>query len=146
MPPNQIGGGTLSISGAENSPRLTATGGVTNLATPLGTGNSAVTVAPASASGATVNFGSSQTLASLVIGNLGVVTLTASPAPGFAEALEPATPDLVTGEIGVAQAPELASGFEGLGEAGSSAAVPEPGSIGLLLAGALGFLARRRRS
>ena len=66
---------------------------------------------------ATVNFGASQTLAELNIAAGVEVT--------FGDGLP------LTG---------------GPGKSGVSAVVPEPGSMGLLLTGALGFLGRRRRS
>ncbi len=65
---------------------------------------------------ATTNFSTSQTLAALNIGAGALVTLTES------------TPFAAVGGKGMS----------------GSAVVPEPGSIGLLLVGALGFLGRRR--
>ena len=67
---------------------------------------------------ATTNFGASQTLGALNIGAGAVVTFGSGP---FA----------FTGDGG--------------GKAAASSVVPEPGSVGLLLVGALGILGRRRR-
>ena len=81
--------------------------------------DSALTNATINANGGTVNSHTSQTLAELNIGATGVVALGASapPAPAFAE--------------------EMAGA--------ATQAVPEPGSLNLLLVGALGWLARRQR-
>ena len=68
---------------------------------------------------ANTNIGTSQTLAALNIGAGATVVLGASPSP--------------------------AEGFEFAGGEAAVAAVPEPTTVGLLLVGALGMLARRRR-
>ena len=97
---------------------LASTLGTTNINSALGGGSAAVTLTGAS----TVKFGSiSQTLGSLTIGAGSTVTFTSGVA-SFSGA-----------------------GGKGAGFAGA-AAVPEPGTLGLLLVGALGALNRRRRS
>ena len=76
-----------------------------------------------------VNFGASQTLASLVIGNGATVTLS-SPLP-------PAPPE---------ECLALDAGFPSAENAVAlPAAVPEPGSVALLFGGALTLLGWRRR-
>ena len=116
------GTGTLSfgaaapLSGVGN---LASTAGTTNVNTALGSGSAAVTLTGAS----TVKFGSvSQTLGSLTIGAGSTVTFTS----GLAS---------FSGGAG-GKAPSF----------GGSGVVPEPGTIGLLLVGALGFLNRRRKA
>ena len=96
----------------------TASAGTTNVNSVLGSGTSAVS---ATGTGTTLKFGSvSQTLSSLSIGAGSTVTFTSG----------------------------LAS-FSGGGGKGASlgggAVVPEPGTLGLLLVGAVGVLNRRRR-
>ena len=117
----KIGSGTTSF-GATGSLAgvgdLTVEDGTTNVNSPLGGGASAVTVGPTAA--ATLKFGSvSQTLGSLSIGAGSTVTFTS----------------------GVA----AFSGGSGGKSFGGALAVPEPGSLGLLLVGALGLWGRRRR-
>ena len=116
----KTGGGTLNLDHALQSyDALTASAGTTNVNGILGTnpGLAVVTVAPS----ANLKFGTvSQTLSSLTIGAGGTVTFTSGPATGSFG--------------GGGKAPT----FDG------PAAVPEPGALGLLLVGALGFLKRRR--
>ena len=76
------GAGTLILAGTQSYAALTATGGLTELDSPLGTGTSTLTA------NADVNIGVSQTLASLIIGDGATVTLGATPSPadsGFEE-------------------------------------------------------------
>ena len=100
---------------------LTAQGGTTNVNSVLGGGTSNVSVTGATTK---LKFGSvSQTLASLTIGAGSTVTFTSGLASG------------------------AFSGGGGKGASfGGTAAVPEPGTLGLLLVGALGMLNRRRRA
>ena len=110
-------GGSLADIG-----NFTANAGTTNINSAVGSGTSAVSVGPTTA--ATLKFGSvSQTLSSLTIGNGSTVTLTS----GLA-----------------ALADEAAFAEQGGVLTVSAVAVPEPGLISLLLAGALGLAARRR--
>ncbi|MEO7319033.1 MAG: autotransporter-associated beta strand repeat-containing protein [Chthoniobacteraceae bacterium] len=102
------GAGALTITGLQDYAVLTTSDGTTNLKSALGTGASIVNA------NATTNFGVSQTLAELNIGDGAVVTLDSalmSPSPALAESVQ---------------------------------AVPEPGALALLLAGALGLFGRRR--
>ena len=119
----KTGTGTLSLNNATQAyDALTAQAGTTNVNGTLGTapGMAVVTVNNA---GTTLKFGSvSQTLASLSIGAGSTVTFTS----GLA----------AFGGGGGGKAPAFGGG---------SAVVPEPGTIGLLLVGALGMLNRRRR-
>lgn len=115
----KAGAGTTnfgSSSGLTSVGSLTATDGTTNVNSPLGSGTSTVSVTGATS----LKFGSvSQTLGSLSIGAGSTVTFTSG----------------------------LASFSGGGGKSagfGSTATVPEPGSLGLLLIGALGVLNRRR--
>ena len=115
------GAGTLTFDGAQTYSSLDANAGITNLHVPLGTGDSTVHVANL----AILNFGDSQTLASLVIDDGGIATLgTPPPAPA-----------------------SFAGGFEAAVDlaAGGAQAVPEPGSVALLLGGMLTLLGLRRR-
>jgi hypothetical protein len=81
------GPGALTLTGLQSYPTLTATGGVTNLSGPLGTGNSTIN------DFATLNVGASQTLAALNIGAGAIVTFEAggqtlaAPEPGAAALL-----------------------------------------------------------
>jgi hypothetical protein len=98
---------------------LTANDGTLNVNSPLGTaGNTVVTISDtAGGVGTKLRFGSvSQTLNSLTIGAGATVVFTSG----------------------------LASGSL-TGDDGGGATVPEPGTSGLLLVGALGMLNRRRR-
>lgn len=115
----KAGAGTTNFgasSGLTSVGTLTATDGTTNVNSPLGSGTSTVSVTGATS----LKFGSvSQTLGSLSIGAGSTVTFTSG----------------------------LASFSGGGGKSagfGSTATVPEPGSLGLLLIGALGVLNRRR--
>lgn len=114
----KAGSGTLRLNGTQSFNSLTATGGSTALNTALGTapGLAAVTVN----SGAVVKFGTvSQHLASLTIGAGSTVSFTSGTA---------------------------SFGAEDGGKTGAAgAAVPEPGTLALLLAGACGLLRRARR-
>lgn len=114
----KTGAGKLNLNGAQSYDTLDATAGTTNVNGAFGAG-AAVSVTGA---GTSLKFGTvSQTLSSLSIGAGSTVTFTS----------------------GVAS-----FGGEGGGKApsfGGSAVVPEPGTIGLLLVGALGVLNRRRR-
>ena len=97
---------------------LAASNGTTNVNSALGTGG-ASTVSVTGAT--TLKFGSvSQTLASLTIGAGSTVTFTSG---------------LASFSGGGGKTPSF----------GGTAAVPEPGTLGLLLVGALGVLNRRRR-
>ncbi|MCE9609015.1 MAG: autotransporter-associated beta strand repeat-containing protein [Chthoniobacter sp.] len=112
------GTGTLNISGGTQTYQTlttTAGAGVTNVNTAIGSGTTDV-VANANLSFGTV----SQTLNSLTIGTGATVTFTSGTA-GFTDS----------------------GGAKGLSFRGP-AAVPEPGTLGLLLIGALGLLHRRR--
>ena len=94
----------------------------------LGTGTSTVSVTGASS----LKFGSvSQTLGSLTIGAGATVTLTRG---------------LASFSGGGEKGSGFTSGAPSLGGGGGSAVVPEPGTLGLLLVGALGMLNRRRRA
>ncbi len=79
---SKVGTGTQTFSGAQGYATLNANGGVINLDSPLGTGNSTVNAS------AVVNFSTSQTLAALNIGDSAVVTLGALIAPEPAVAPE----------------------------------------------------------
>ena len=119
---DKVGAGTTNFgttSTLTSLGTLNATAGTTNVNSVLGAGSSAVAV-----TGATfLKFGSvSQTLASLSIGAGSTVTFSS----GLAS---------FTSEVGN-KAPSFGGG---------SAVVPEPGTLGLLLVGALGVLNRRRR-
>jgi len=108
----KTGTGTLTLSGTPNYGTLHTTDGITNVDSSFIGGTSTVNA------DATTNFGVSQTLAALNIGNGAVVTFGAGP-----EA-EPGA---------------------GATSAFGAATVPEPGSLGLLVVGALGLLGRRSR-
>ena len=118
----KAGAGTLDLNGQQAYNTFVVTGGTTNVNGALGTlpanGTATVTVSP----GAKLKFGNvSQTLSSLTIGAGATVTFTSGMATGS---------------------------FSGSGKApsfGGAAVVPEPGTLGLLLVGALGLLNRRRR-
>jgi autotransporter-associated beta strand protein len=109
---NRSGTGPWNLNGNQNYTTLNAnTGTTTNVNGTFTTGGTSTVNVNA---GAVVNFGTSETLAALNIGDGAVVSLTAS--PSFADVGTPTV-----------------------------AAVPEPGSMGLLVLGALGVLMRRRR-
>ena len=105
---------------------LNASDGTTNMDAALGTGagTAAVTVTNTAGGAATsLRFGTvSQRLSSLTIGAGSTVTFTSGTASSFADV-----------------------GGGGKDGSLSAAIVPEPGTFGLLLAGALGVLRRRRR-
>ncbi len=113
------GAGTLTLTGPQTYATLTtdAGAGATIVNTAIGTGTTAVVA------NGNIRFGAvSQTLASLTIGAGASVTFTSGPA-SFAD-----------------------NGADGKSASfGGAAAVPEPGALGLLLVGALGLLAARRR-
>ncbi len=119
----KTGAGTLNLDFfVQNYNTLNATEGTTNVNGELGAplGSAVVTV---SNPGTSLKFGSvSQTLSSLTIGAGTTVTFTS----GFAS---------FSGGPG-GKAPSF----------GGASTVPEPGTIGLLLVGALGMLKRRRRT
>ena len=109
-------GGGGSLAGVGD---LTAQDGTTNVNSVLGGGTSDVSV---TGPGTKLRFGTvSQTLGSLTIGAGSTVVFTSGAASGS-----------FSGD-------EKGAGFAG------AAAVPEPGTLGLLLLGALGAMARRRR-
>jgi len=120
----KTGTGVLDLNGgSKDFDTLAATGGTTNLNVALGTDSSAVSV---TGTGTKLKFGSvSQTLSSLTIGAGATVIFTSGTASGA-----------LTGGGGGGKAPSFDGG---------SAVVPEPGTLGLLLVGALGLLNRRRR-
>ena len=121
------GAGNLDIKGTQSYDILNANGGLTTLDSALGTGTSTLNA------NATTQINVSQTLSVLNIADGVEVTFgTGLPFAG---------------------APEKSGGFTaaftppiGGAAIGGSAVVPEPGSVGLLLVGALGLLGRRRRS
>ncbi len=129
----KTGGGTLRLSGTQSYSSLLAQAGSVNLETAVGTGTSSVTVAPIAGT-ATVNFNTGQQLASLTIGNGGVVNVNAQSSPSYNEYGSQFFPT-----------DSLAAVAESAG--GSSRAVPEPGATNFLLmsAPALLFLRRRKR-
>ncbi len=124
----KAGAGALRLDGAQGYNTLTANGGTTNVNGSLTSGTAAVTVNNA---GTILKFGSvSQTLSSLTIGAGATVVFTSGAASGsFSD--------------GGGKAAGFGSPASSFGS--GSAVVPEPGTIGLLLVGALGMLNRRRR-
>ena len=115
----KAGSGLLAITSTQSYSALLAQAGMTKLFTPLGTGISTVNVTPTGAS-AIVNFSASQTLASLTIGNGGVVNLTNEPAPA---------PPLPFDEL----------------VSSPTQPVPEPGSASLIVIGAALLGLRREK-
>jgi hypothetical protein len=113
---------------------LLVTDGTTNVNSALGTaGNTTVDVSDIAGGPATkLRFGSvSQTLTSLTIGAGATVVFTSGLASGS-----------LTGDDGGGKAAGFGSPASSFG---GGATVPEPGTLGLLLVGALGMLNRRRR-
>jgi autotransporter-associated beta strand protein len=112
-------GTTASLSSLYS---LTVTGGTTNVNSTLGAAGTAEVVVDGVGSPAKLRFGSvSQTFSSLTIGAGATVVFTSGTASGA-----------FSGD-------DKGAGFAG------GATVPEPGTLGLLLVGALGMLNRRRR-
>jgi fibronectin-binding autotransporter adhesin len=114
---------------------LLVTDGTTNVNSALGTaGNTTVDVSDIAGGPATkLRFGSvSQTLTSLTIGAGATVVFTSGLASGS-----------LTGDDGGGKAAGFGSPASSFG---GGATVPEPGTLGLLLVGALGTLNRRRRA
>ena len=121
----KAGAGVLTLNSVQSYDSLTANAGTTNVNGVLGTasGTAAVVVSGAAT---TLKFGSvSQTLSSLTIGAGSFVTFSGGAASG----------SLTSG--GEVKAPSFSGG---------GSVVPEPGTIGLLLIGAIGVLNRRRRA
>ena len=110
------GAGKLALEGAQNYASLTNDAGRTDVSKGIGTGTSSVM-----ANAGEVNFGASQTLASLAVGNGAVVSI-GSPLPPAPEG-----------------GPAFDAGLVG-------AAVPEPGSAALLLGGIATLLGARCRN
>ncbi|MCE9609911.1 MAG: autotransporter-associated beta strand repeat-containing protein [Chthoniobacter sp.] len=111
-----------NLNGAQTYDSLTVTAGTLNVNGELGTTPATGTASVVVADNAMLKFGSvSQTLSSLTIGAGATVTFTS----------------------GVASGAFSGGGSKGLNL--GTAAVPEPGTLGLLLTGALGMLKRRRR-
>jgi fibronectin-binding autotransporter adhesin len=112
---------------------LLVTDGTTNVNSALGTaGNTTVDVSDLG-NGTKLRFGSvSQTLTSLTIGAGATVVFTSGLASGS-----------LTGDDGGGKAAGFGSPASSFG---GGATVPEPGTLGLLLVGALGTLNRRRRA
>ena len=133
----KVGTGALNLDPAAvltfNS--LTANDGTLNVNSPLGTGGNAVVTVSDTAGGVAtkLRFGSvSQTLSSLTIGAGATVIFTSGAASGS-----------LTGDEGGGKAAGFGSPASSFG---GGATVPEPGTLGLLLVGALGMLNRRRRA
>jgi len=119
----KVGAGTTNLNATStlgSVRNLTSAGGTTNVDSALGTGVGIGNTAVSVTGGSTMKFGTvDQTLSSLTIGAGSTVIFTSGAANPFAG-----------GGAGK-------SAFAG-------AVVPEPGTIGMLLVGALGLLQRRR--
>jgi len=130
------GAGSLKLDGAQSYNILTVNDGTANVNGILGTapGLAVVTVSDTAGGVATkLRFGSvSQTLSSLTIGAGATVIFTSGAASGS-----------LTGDDGGGKAAGFGSPASSFG---GGATVPEPGTLGLLLVGALGMLNRRRRA
>ena len=130
-----LGTGVTTFGAASDLTSLTnlvVTDGTTNVNSALGTaGNAVVTVSDSPVT--KLRFGSvSQTLTSLTIGAGATVIFTSGAASGS-----------LTGDDGGGKAAGFGSPASSFG---GGATVPEPGTLGLLLVGALGMLNRRRRA
>ncbi len=121
----KAGAGELTLDGALNVWTIRVDAGTLNI-------NSNATDATVNAN-STTNFGVSQNLTALNIGTVPFAPIVADDGMGAP----------FVADDGMF-APFVAD--DGMGDAASSAVVPEPGSIALLMVGALGFLGRRRRA
>ena len=146
------GGGTLTLTGSQNYATLNTGAGITNLPVALGTGSSTLNA------NARTNLSTSQTLAAMNIGESGIVTLTAqAPAPAAGvpgidlestggvdseSAVESINVSLPGGDF--LPQNDLAVFHDVTLATGAGQAVPEPGSLGLLLLGAMTMLRRSR--
>ena len=118
----KAGTGSLKLDGAQNYDTLTVTEGTLSVNGEVGTIPASGTASVVVAAGAKLQFGRvSQTLSSLTIGAGATVTFTSGVASG------------------------AFGGGGGKTVSFGSSTVPEPGTLGLLLLGALGVLHRRRR-
>ena len=119
----KIGAGTLTIAGSQTYAALATSGGATNINSAIGTGSSSVSVA---GNGTTLKFGSvSQKLASLTIGAGAKVSFTSGTA-SFTD-------------------PDDTKALSFGGGPPTAGVVPEPGTAGLLLLGAISVLSSRRK-
>ena len=126
------GGGGVVFKGAQNYASLTVHQGTVDLETPLGTGAASVNLSPVSGS-AFLNFETDQRLASLTIGNGGVVTLTGPGSPSDAI-------DSIASPLLFAEYEE-----EKIGQGGGAQSVPEPSAGMLLVVSITTLLAGRGR-
>jgi len=119
----KTGAGVQNLDGTQNYDTLTASGGTLNVNGDVGTAPGTASVSVTGA-GTKLRFGTvSQTLSSLTIGAGSTVVFTSGVASGA-----------------------FSGGGGKTASLDASAAVPEPGTLGLLLVGALGMLNRRRRA